>query len=99
MTRCGPVPAGRCGQARFTAAAAVRLLAAGSRVVSADSILTHVAEVKVDHLSEDGGFFRTAHADSGASRGDSGIEASGDGHPSDCEGTRAVAWDSPAVFA
>jgi hypothetical protein len=59
--------------------------------VSADLILTHVAEVKVDHLGEDGGFFRTAHADSGASRGDSGIEASGDGHPSDREGTRAVA--------
>ena len=66
--------------------------------VNADVILDHAVEVKVDHLSEDGGFFRTAHADSGASRGDPSIEASGDGHPSDCEGARAVAQDRAAIF-
>jgi hypothetical protein len=37
-------------------------------------------EDKVDHLSEDGGFGTAADADSGASRGNKGFEASGHGH-------------------
>jgi hypothetical protein len=43
--------------------------------VSAEVILAQLAEVKVDHLVEDGGF-GTAHADSGADRGDTSVEAS-----------------------
>ena len=55
--------------------------------VSAEVILAQLAEVKVDHLVEDGGF-GTAHADSGADRGDTSVEASRQGDSRD----RSRAW-------
>jgi hypothetical protein len=51
-------------------------------VFAADWNLTHFDEVKVDHLGEDGGL-GTADVDSGASSGDTGLEASGLEHSSD----------------
>lgn len=57
-------------------------------LVTADRNVTHPAGVKVDHLGEDGGF-GTAHADSGASSGDTGIEAPG------VESARDSARDGP----
>jgi aryl carrier-like protein len=42
--------------------------------VSAEVILTHLAEGKVTHLGEDGGFQSRRDADPGASSGDSGFE-------------------------
>ena len=65
--------------------------------VAADCNLIHLDEVKVDHLGEDGGF-GTADVDSGASSGDTGVEASGLEHSSDCARDRSVAGDSEAVF-
>jgi hypothetical protein len=44
--------------------------------VAADCNLTHLDDVKVDHLGKYGGF-GTADADSGASSRDTGVEASG----------------------
>src|SRR5579883_1683595 len=67
-------------------------------LVAADCNVTHPVEVKVDHLGEDGGF-GTADADSGASSGDTGVEASGLEHSRDCSRDRAVASDGTAVFA
>lgn len=64
--------------------------------VTADCNVTHRAGVKVDHLGEDGGF-GTAHADSGASSGDTGIEAPGPEHPRDCAGDWPVARDGAAA--
>jgi len=66
-------------------------------IVSADVILSRLAEVKVDHLSEDGGF-GTADADSGASRGSTGIKASGQEHSSDRARAWIVARDGATVF-
>jgi hypothetical protein len=54
--------------------------------VSAGVKLDHLAEVKVDHLGDDGGFLRAADADSGAVRGDSGVGTARDGDPGDCPG-------------
>lgn len=45
--------------------------------VSADVKLTRVAEVKLTHLGEDGGF-GTAYVDPGAVRGDSGVVLAGE---------------------
>jgi len=67
------------------------------QAVAADCNVTHRAKVKVDHLGEDGGF-GTAHADSGASRGSEGIEASGEEHPGDRARDGAVPRDGAAVF-
>src|ERR1700743_334692 len=67
-------------------------------VVTADCNVIHPVRVKVDHLSENGGF-GTAHADSGASSGSEGVEASGQEHPGDCTRDGAVAGDGAAVFA
>ena len=44
--------------------------------VNADVKLTRVAEVKLTHLGEDGGF-GTAYVDPGAVRGDSGVVSAG----------------------
>ena len=44
----------------------------GAIGVGADAKLTHVAEVKLPHLGNDGGLF-AANVDPGASSGDSGI--------------------------
>jgi hypothetical protein len=44
--------------------------------VSAAVILDHRVGAKVDHLREDGGFW-TAHAESGADRGNTGVERQG----------------------
>src|SRR5580698_2402704 len=68
------------------------------RTVSADCNVTHRVRVKVDHLGEEGGF-GTAHADSGASSGSEGIEASGQEHQGDCARDGAIACDGAAVFA
>jgi len=68
-------------------------------VVSADVILVRPVEVKVDHLSEDGGFEAAIDADSGASRGDTGIEASGNGYSRDCARARTISGDGAAISA
>jgi len=54
------------------------LVHSGSRstLVNADVKLTRVAEVKLTHLGEDGGF-GTAYVDPGAVRGDSGVVSAG----------------------
>jgi hypothetical protein len=67
--------------------------------VSADVILNRPVEVKVDHLSEDGGFEAAIDADSGASRGDTGIEASGDGYSRDSARARTISGNGAAVSA
>src|SRR5579872_1750319 len=65
-------------------------------VVTASRNVTHPDRVKVGHLGEDGGF-GTAHADSGASRGSEGIEATRVEHPSDRARDGSVARDRAAV--
>jgi hypothetical protein len=65
--------------------------------VTAGVKLDPLAEVKVDPLVNDGGF-RTADADTGASSGDSGIEASRQGCSKDCTRVGRVAHDGAAVF-
>jgi hypothetical protein len=52
-------------------------------IVSADVRLTHIVEVKLTHLVEDGGF-GTAYVDPGAVRGDSGVVSTGQEHQRDC---------------
>ncbi len=66
--------------------------------VSADVILARLAEVKVDHLGEDGGF-GTADADSGAGCGSTGIEAPGHEYSGDRARAGVVACDGTAVPA
>ena len=55
--------------------------------VDADVKLTRVAEVKLTHLGENGGF-GTAYVDPGAVRGDSGVVSAGQEH----QGYRQGAW-------
>ena len=61
-----------------------------SVVVNADVKLTRVAEVKLTHLGEDGGF-GTAYVDPGAVRGDSGVVSARQEHQRDCQGAWGVA--------
>jgi len=65
--------------------------------VTADCNVTHPVGVKVDHLGKDGGF-GTAHADSGASSGDTSIEAPGIEYSRDSARDRPVAGDGAAAF-
>ena len=58
--------------------------------VNADVKLTRVAEVKLTHLGEDGGF-GTAYVDPGAVRGDSGVVSARQEHQRDCQGAWGVA--------
>jgi hypothetical protein len=66
-------------------------------VVSAGVRLTHLAEVKVDHLSEDGSFLRAADADTGAVCGDQGVQAAGIGDPGDCARVGDLEEDGTSV--
>ncbi len=59
-------------------------------IVNADVKLTRVAEVKLTHLGEDGGF-GTAYVDPGAARGDSGVVSARQEHQRDCQGAWGVA--------
>src|SRR6266478_5803767 len=68
-------------------------------LVNAGVILSLPVEVKVDHLSEDGGFGTAADVDSGASRGDTGFEAARHGDSGDCTRARVVAGDGAAISA
>lgn len=68
-------------------------------VVSAEVILTHLAEVKVTHLGEYGGFLSRQNADPGASCGDSGSEQARAIDPADCPGDGAIAQYGASVFA
>ncbi len=63
---------------------------AGCSSVNADVKLTRVAEVKLTHLGEDGGF-GTAYVDPGAVRGDSGVVSARQEHQRDCQGAWGVA--------
>ena len=64
--------------------------------VAAEVILDHVAEVKVDHLGEDGGLW-TADADSGAICGDTGVEPSRQVNQGNRARLRYFADDSAAL--
>jgi hypothetical protein len=66
--------------------------------VTADVKLTHIAEVILTHLGEDGGFC-AADADSGASSGDSGVGPTRDGVARDRAANGAVAQHGAAVLA
>lgn len=65
--------------------------------VNAGAILDHVAEVKVDHLNEDGGFW-TADADSGARCGDSGVKPSRHVNQGDRSGAGYFPCHGSALF-
>jgi aryl carrier-like protein len=67
--------------------------------VSAEVILTHLAEGKVTHLGEDGGFQSRRDADPGASSGDSGFEQTGSIDPAGCPGDGTVTQYGTAVSA